>query len=279
MGTTTTSTAHEAVDIISMVRSGDYERFLAIQLAPPAKREALYAVTACALEVACIAEQVSEPLIGHIRLAWWREALEEMMAGAPPRQHPVVIALAAVHSHAPQVVVHLLQMVDARAVDLDTSLLAEESAWLAYCDNTAGALHMAWAALLDENAATVHATTMRAEARAYAMIGLARAIPFMAAQGWMRFSDARLAAHGVASLAPSTALNGMVQAIVNEANAMMPKTALPRSLKPLSALARVAALHSRWLRLCGGDPYAVRPKKLGIVWEIMKLNIMQHSCF
>ena len=87
-------------DLVEQVRSGDYHRFLAIQLAPCAKRWALYAIVAFHIEIAIIAEIVSEPLIGHIRLAWWREALEEIEAGKLPRSHPVVLALAQVFAQA-----------------------------------------------------------------------------------------------------------------------------------------------------------------------------------
>ena len=67
------------------LRAADYERFLAIQLASAAKRPALYALTALNTELARIAETVSEPLLGHIRLAWWREALEELLGPSEPR--------------------------------------------------------------------------------------------------------------------------------------------------------------------------------------------------
>jgi phytoene/squalene synthetase len=151
------------------VRAADYERFLAIQLASAAKRPALYAVTAFAAELARIHVVVSEPLLGHIRLAWWREGLEEIAAGASPRKQPVMEALGQMHTTHPRVLPELQKIVAAHAMDFDEAALADDAARLAYVDATAGALHRAWALILDEAAADVHAEQIREAARGYAM--------------------------------------------------------------------------------------------------------------
>jgi len=88
----------EAMDLVAMVRARDYRRFIAIQLAQPAMRPALYAVTAFASDMARVPAMVSEPLAGFMRFAWWREALEEMEQGRPVRHHPILLALAALQA-------------------------------------------------------------------------------------------------------------------------------------------------------------------------------------
>lgn len=80
-------------DLLTMVRGRDYARFLAIQLAPIATRPALYALTAFAGEMARIPSQVTEPLAGFMRFAWWSEALQEISASGAVRYHPVLEAL------------------------------------------------------------------------------------------------------------------------------------------------------------------------------------------
>lgn len=85
----------QRMDLVRLVRARDYRRFLAIQLAAPAQRPALYAITAFAAEMAAIPGKVNEPLAGFMRYAWWREAVEEMQQGKPVRQHPVLEAVAA----------------------------------------------------------------------------------------------------------------------------------------------------------------------------------------
>lgn len=63
---------------------------------PLPEREALLAVYALSLELGRIPNLVSEEMIGHIRLAWWQEAVDELYMGHAPRGQPVLQALAAV---------------------------------------------------------------------------------------------------------------------------------------------------------------------------------------
>jgi len=263
--------SHEQQDMITQVRAGDYDRFLAIQLAPPAARAGLYAITAFHGELARIAEMVSEPLMGHIRLAWWREALEEIEAHKPPRNHPVVLALAALHPTHPEIFPWLHKAIEARAADLDTLLIAHESQWLEYCDNTAGALHMAWARLL--GVGEVHHETIRTHARAYAFVGLVRAIPFMHSQGWLRFAHARMNAAEITSLAPSEGVSALSKAAIVEALTMLGQGSPQKVAKPLRALNALAKHHAYQLRRVGFDPYRLRPSALGAVWQVAKLYI------
>lgn len=264
-----------ALGLIDEVRGRDYDRFLAIQLAPAAKRPALYAVTALTIELARIAEVVSEPLMGHIRLAWWREALEEITQGMTPRRHPLVLVLAELHTTHADIFPLLQRMVDARAADLDTSLIADEAGWLAYLDDTVGALHQVWARLLDVSAAKEHEAAIAAQARSYAIVAMVRAIPFMASQGWVRFPHAGMNAHGLTSLEPSGNMPDFVAELV--AHAAPSSVSWPCSLKPLLALANLHGLHVRRLRRAGDDPYRLRPSKLRAVLVVLLTNIKKRS--
>ncbi len=76
-------------DCARLLRRYDYDRFLTGLFAPAGRREALYAVYAFNLEIARTREAVSEPMLGQIRLQWWREAIEEIYAGRV-RRHEVV---------------------------------------------------------------------------------------------------------------------------------------------------------------------------------------------
>ena len=262
---------HEQQDIISQVRSGDYDRFLAIQLAPATARAGLYAVTAFHIELARIAQVVSEPLMGHIRLAWWREALEEIEAGKSPRNHPVVLGIAGLYSTYPDIFPWLHKAIAARAADMDTSLIAQESAWQAYCDDTAGALHMAWALLLGVDKA--HHETIITQARAYAFVGLVRAIPFMHQQGWLRFPHSRMNAAGIISLEPSDGLLALSRAVVSDAVAMMEQAGNHALPKPLRGLSTLAMHHARHIARAGHNPYPLNSSKLAAVWHILKLTV------
>ena len=79
------------------VASAHETRALAAAFAPGAERAHYLAVAAFEAEVEKTAETVSEPMLGQIRLAWWREALGEATGVGEPRRHPVVEALAELH--------------------------------------------------------------------------------------------------------------------------------------------------------------------------------------
>lgn len=64
--------------------------------APAALRPALFALHAIDLEMASIVVGTTEPMIGEIRLAWWREALEGLDRGQIPAQPLLALAAAEV---------------------------------------------------------------------------------------------------------------------------------------------------------------------------------------
>ena len=77
-----------------LVRDRDRDRFIATLWAPAAARAGLLALHALDLEMLAVVRTTTEPMVGAIRLAWWRERLEGLDAGQVPAQ-PVLQALAA----------------------------------------------------------------------------------------------------------------------------------------------------------------------------------------
>jgi len=75
------------------VRVNDPERYLISLFAADEDRGALHALYAFNLELAKVATIVSEPLLGQVRLQWWRESIAGIYDGSP-RHHEVVLALA-----------------------------------------------------------------------------------------------------------------------------------------------------------------------------------------
>ena len=76
------------------LRAADLDRYLATLYAPATIRPALFALHALDLELMEVVEATTQPMIGLIRLAWWREALERLDRAPPPAQ-PLLEALAA----------------------------------------------------------------------------------------------------------------------------------------------------------------------------------------
>ena len=71
--------------ITRIARDGDPDRALAALFAPRESRADLLALIAFNVELARIAEQVSEPELGAIRMQWWREAWSTSPAPAKGR--------------------------------------------------------------------------------------------------------------------------------------------------------------------------------------------------
>jgi phytoene synthase len=75
------------------LRARDRDRWLAALWAREQARPGLVALFALDLELARVVASTTDPRIGEIRLAWWRERLEALDHGPPPAQ-PVLVALA-----------------------------------------------------------------------------------------------------------------------------------------------------------------------------------------
>lgn len=76
-----------------LVRERDVDRYLSTLYAPALLRPALFALHALDLELAEVVRTTTEPMLGQIRLAWWREQLQALDTGARPA-HPVLASLA-----------------------------------------------------------------------------------------------------------------------------------------------------------------------------------------
>ena len=168
-------------DLDLQVHHHDEDRWLASRFAPAEVRARLIAIYALNYEIARTAQVVSQPAIGDVRLAWWREALAEIADGKPPRAHPNLQAYAATERDA-QSMGHLWEtMLDTRACDLDA---APFKAWAdveAYIDNTAGnVMRMALRACEDHE--TIPEFVAMAS-RAWGYVGLMRAASAWQAHG------------------------------------------------------------------------------------------------
>src|SRR6202045_4412867 len=61
--------------VAALVRRHDRDRFQTVLFAPAARREALFALYAFNYEIARVRESVTEPMLGRLRLEWWREII------------------------------------------------------------------------------------------------------------------------------------------------------------------------------------------------------------
>lgn len=206
---------HPAPDGTAMPGSGawllarDPDRFLAASYAGQGRREALHGLFALDIALGDVIASTREPMLGEMRLAWWRDALHALDAGAPPAE-PVLTALAR----------HVLP-----AGVPGAALAALEDGWLA---------------LLDEEPLTEAAIRSHGGMRGGALFGLAGQVLAPGEDG----ASARqlgelwalvdLAARVSDRRARDIALRLAGEALADGG------PALPRALRPLGALAAIA---------------------------------------
>ncbi len=129
-----------ADDLETTVREQAPDRWLSSRfVSDEAARADLVALYALDHELTRIPHVVTDPLMGEIRMTWWREGLEEIAEGRAVRAHPVLQAIAA--TRLPPVA--LAALAEARLGDLDGPKTGD--ALLKHVDATEG-LVMALAA-------------------------------------------------------------------------------------------------------------------------------------
>jgi 15-cis-phytoene synthase len=177
-----------------IAREGDPDRTLAALFAPRETRDHLFALYAFNVELARIAEQVSEPGLGAIRLQWWREAIaragKDEVVG-----HPVADAVGAAIRERALPLDRLTGLIDARGFDVEVKIMPDRPALDAYLEGTSGALFALAAAILGGDTASVRQAA-GAAGRAYGLTGLMRALPVHASKGRLCLPADALARHG-----------------------------------------------------------------------------------
>jgi phytoene/squalene synthetase len=161
-----------AASLARSVRAADPDRYFASLFAPPHHRPYLHALYAFNHEVAHVAESVREPMLGAIRLEWWRETAEGAAKGAP-RPHEVARGLAALFADRDLALGDFEALVAARGFDSSSEHFADFAAMENYLDATGGAVMRLAARILGGDPAGT-----RDAALAYGLTGLLRSVGF-----------------------------------------------------------------------------------------------------
>jgi 15-cis-phytoene synthase len=194
----------------------DPDRWLASRFASGKTRARLETLYAFVYEVARTAEAVSDPHLGLIRLAWWREALVDGVGGPDPLSQ----AMRAMVDDIPLEAALLNEMTLARSKDLEDVPFDGWADLEHYIDATAGAtVHLALQiCLAGQPWPKQAAECARAVGRAWGFTGLVRAEA--AWRGRKRlFYPRRLLEH--LRLTPAKALEGGADHVMRQANLAM----------------------------------------------------------
>jgi phytoene synthase len=178
-----------------LLRREDRDRWLASLFVPREPRRHIHALYAFSLEVARVREIVSEPLLGEIRLQWWREALEGAHPGEA-KANPVAAALLDTITRFDLPKALLLELIVARGRDLYGDPMESAATLESYASATCSNLLRLAALILDgEEAPASHDAALHAGI-AYGITGLIRALPWHCARGQVFIPVEILQAHG-----------------------------------------------------------------------------------
>jgi phytoene/squalene synthetase len=174
------------------VRTHDPDRYFSALFAPAEKRSLLFALYAFNHELARIGETVREPMMGEIRLQWWRETVESTREGNP-RAHDVSRALFELFRKVELPVVLFEAMMDARAFDFSPEPFADDAARDEYLDATSGNLMRLAARVL--GAGDAYDELAREAGIAYGLAGLIRSQAAHGSRGKLFLRDPAAAAN------------------------------------------------------------------------------------
>ena len=164
----------------TLVRRADPDRYFASLFAPVEVRPYLFVLYALNHEFARIGETVREPMMGQIRLQWWREAIEGARLGQP-RRHDAVEALAGLFRRCDVPADLFEAMLTAREFDVSNDVFETFDALVAYLDATSSNLiRLAAFVLMREKCSDSLARNIGV---AFGLAGILRALPHHAARG------------------------------------------------------------------------------------------------
>jgi phytoene synthase len=264
----------------SLVRDGDPDRFFAGLFAPADKRPHLFALYAFSLEVARVRDLVSNPLLGDIRLQWWRDALQGEARG-DVKGNPVAAALddTIVRFRLPRSA--LVDLIDARMFDLYDDAMPTMADLEGYCGETASVL-IRLAGIVLANGADPGAADAAGHAGvAYGITGLLRAFPWHARRGQVYIPADVLGRHGVThedivsgrggpGLASALAeMRKVAQHHLERARKL--RATVPPAIAPAFLPVALVPVYLREMERRGYDPFRTvvdlpRWRKLGSLW-------------
>ena len=252
------------------VRAADPDRYFAALFAPAPLRAALFALYAFNHEVAKVAESVREPMLGAIRLEWWRETAEGAAKGTP-RNHDVARGLAALFATGRIALADLESLIAARSFDSSAEHFADFTGLEDYLDKTGGALMRLAAQLLGGEAEA------RDAGLAYGLTGLIRSLGFHNARHKLYLPLDLLAGVGLTveeffAAPPGDARAGA--AIRQAALRARDHYRAARALRPGAALAAIlpAALVPLYLKKLGRD-VPIHRRQMALLGAAMRKRV------
>jgi phytoene synthase len=257
--------------VVDQVRRFDHDRFMTAIFAPAAVREHLFALYAFNIEIAKTGEVVTEPLIGQMRLQWWRDTLDRLYGGqtvAHGVARPLGEAIAACGLDRNR----FDQLIDAREFDLDRTPPPDFTALHGYAADTGSPL-LALAMAVTGGQGAVLDDVARQAGTGWALTGLLRAVPFHARQHRLylpadKLEEEHVRVRAIFDLKPDGGFSNVIRGIGEHARrhflrARQSVRRLPRPARSPALLAELGLLYLNDLEGAGWDPFILerRPER------------------
>jgi NADH dehydrogenase [ubiquinone] 1 alpha subcomplex assembly factor 6 len=247
----------------AQVRDYDSDRYVAALFAPASRRGDLLALYAFNLELARSRETVSQPVLGRIRLQWWRDVVAESYAGTARRHQVAQPLAAAIERHG--LSRDLLDgIIDAREHDHDPEPAESTGDMLAYASATSGGLNRLALEILGVRDPEVHGAADRL-GTAWALAGMARGLRHLIAAGRHPLPRDIMLRHGVSqndlqSLKPTDELRHAIEELAGIASRILDEagSARRREAAPVMLTAVLARAYLKRLASTGYDPFDER---------------------
>ncbi len=165
----------------AIVRLRDRDRYWSVLFARPTVRSSLMALYAFDAEVQRIRSVVSEPMVGQIRMQWWRDAVDLAAVGTKTG-NPVADALTRTILRHKLPKERFVQLIDARSAELFGDAPADHAALKTFLDKTVGVVFGLAAMILGEQGPSAIKAASRAGV-AYGLTQLLRTLPQSIASG------------------------------------------------------------------------------------------------
>ncbi|KAF9483533.1 hypothetical protein BDN70DRAFT_827573 [Pholiota conissans] len=177
------------------VQKHDYDSYLNSYFYPRALQRGYFAIKAFSVELSMVQDNVSNAMIGKMRMQFWRDAVKEMREGRPPK-HPIALALHETFDNSKSTAYHLKRIIDARDAELQTSSFITVDSLTSHAESTSCTVLYLLLSLLSLPSSTLsHAASHLGAAQTFAT--LLRALPFHAKHGRMIIPAEITAKHSV----------------------------------------------------------------------------------
>jgi phytoene synthase len=174
-------------------QSADRDRYVADLFVPTEFRPHLFALHAFNAEIAKVRDVVSDPMLGEIRLQWWRDAIQTGAGGG----HPIATALNATIAKYRLPKDAFQRLIDARMFDLYNDPMPGLNDLEGYAGETSSALIQLAAIILAEGHDPGTAEAAGHAGVAYAITGLMRVLPIHARRGQLYLPVSMIASRGL----------------------------------------------------------------------------------